>query len=477
VDDHSLEHGLQEQGQHDFVTERGGTFQVMGMNRSMPSALLVSSVFAGTLAACGGIAEPAGAGGTGKADVPAASGSGDSSMTETSKPDLTKTEAGAPTNPVPRSTATKPAIKPYAGAVATTDVSILYPMPGAGASLDFIRPEEVSPHGILFSSALYAKATGSQPLNGHPPIGYTDLRLVGLRLDPCAPHGDQGCAAEARAVFQNIDPTSVDRNGVANNEPGARDGALHVVYRIPAGELVEMAQEILTLKEANGDLASSTLGPHPILALQGLGGPFAVGVRNIVLWHMGEARIARVTHFDHHGLEGEAWTFRAFDRVGDVLVPSKIPHNDTSLTVNGSGTNAPLESSIAHAHSNGGPIGGPDNVLKLVGYRGGLSQSELRSAFDSALRLENPTVHNVETTDCVNCHLADGAKRLGSALYGFTGGETFVSFRSLARVDQRTSVTNLHAFGYLGRDVAVMQRTANESALVADQISAAIVPK
>ena len=33
---------------------------------------------------------------------------------------------------------------------------------------------------------------------------------------------------------------------------------------------------------------------------------------------------------------------------------------------------------------------------------------------------------------------------------------------------ERASVTNLHAFGYLHRKVSIMQRTANESAVVAD---------
>jgi hypothetical protein len=98
----------------------------------------------------------------------------------------------------------------------------------------------------------------------------------------------------------------------------------------------------------------------------------------------------------------------------------------------------------------------------------------LQGAFNAALRVQNPLIHSAITTDCANCHLAEGAVRIGEAQYGFGPGPAFTHPRSLARVDQRTSVTNLHAFGYLGRQVSIMQRTANESVLVAAALEAKI---
>ena len=78
------------------------------------------------------------------------------------------------------------------------------------------------------------------------------------------------------------------------------------------------------------------------------------------------------------------------------------------------------------------------------------------------------------TTGCANCHLAEGARRNGTADYGFGGGQSFTHTRSLAYVREEKTITNLHAFGYLDHKVSVMQRTANESVLVAERMEAMV---
>ncbi len=95
----------------------------------------------------------------------------------------------------------------------------------------------------------------------------------------------------------------------------------------------------------------------------------------------------------------------------------------------------------------------------------------------AALRVQNPTLHSAETMDCANCHLAEGARRIGESTFGLSTASAFQHARSLARVDERTSVTNLHAFSYLHRQVSIMQRTANESAMVADRLEGRMVPR
>ena len=51
---------------------------------------------------------------------------------------------------------------------------------------------------------------------------------------------------------------------------------------------------------------------------------------------------------------------------------------------------------------------------------GSAAVAALQPAFDAALRLENPTLRNVETTDCVSCHQAEGAGRVGKDLYALS---------------------------------------------------------
>jgi hypothetical protein len=79
----------------------------------------------------------------------------------------------------------------------------------------------------------------------------------------------------------------------------------------------------------------------------------------------------------------------------------------------------------------------------------------------------NPNVHDIRSTSCANCHLAESAVGIGTGLFGFASATTFADARSLAYVSEAPTATNLHAFGYIGRNVSVMQRTANESVLVA----------
>src|SRR5699024_9550500 len=134
------------------------------------------------------------------------------------------------------------------------------------------------------------------------------------------------CKSEVRLVFQAV----YDKAAGFENDPvagsAATDGALHVTYDVPEEELVTMMKELLTLKQANGGLALQQLAPHPILAAQGLGGAFAQGLRNIVLFHLGDARVARVTFFDHNmDPDSDGWRFGIFDRTGAAFAAVQIP--------------------------------------------------------------------------------------------------------------------------------------------------------
>jgi hypothetical protein len=376
----------------------------------------------------------------------------------------------------PKTPAPKPVVGPYTGSVGTTDVSILYPMPNVGESVAFLSPTMVGDHGQLLSAADFKTVAGTHldSTMSDPPSGYANLRLVSLRLDPCAPRENNTCVSEVRAVYQAIYTKAPGPTGTPVDQIGATDGALHVMYEVPETELQLMLQEILTLKKANGDLALHELAPHPILAQQGLAGAFAEGMRGIVLSHIGETRITRITHFDHNfDPDSDGWTFGIFDKAaGGTLVAQRVPTTThTGQTVAGTSADAPLAQSGAFTFLE---TATKDPVSPLVDSGRGPANSKLQGAFNAALRVQNPLIHSAITTDCANCHLAEGAVRIGEAQYGFGPGPAFTHPRSLARVDQRTSVTNLHAFGYLGRQVSIMQRTANESVLVAAALEAKI---
>lgn len=414
-------------------------------------------------AACGGAAEDVSTGGS---------------------PPTLGTPAGPPsTSPTAPGTTTppgKPPIPaqptgPYSGLVGTTDVSILYPLPTGAESTSFVRPSAVGNHGALFPESMFATALGPsghlERTTSEHPSGYSALAVIGVRLDPCGARKTLGCTSEVRLVLQAV------ANDTTASPPVtvALDGGVHVIYDVPADELVTMQQEILFLKSKNGDVATHELGVHPILKTQGLGGAFADGLKNILLFHLGEARVAKMTFFDHNmDPDSDGWTFANFVRSGSTIVQDNIPLTTFSqdLLAGTSAIGTPISSSSVFSSSRGIP----DEVTEMVaeGTPGMPATPARVAAFQAALRVENPTKHTAETTTCINCHLAQGATALGD-LMGLDRSSAFTHSRSLARVDQRTSVTNLHAFGYLGRQVSVMQRTANESVRVAESMHAAIL--
>lgn len=421
------------------------------------SRLLVPTLCFAASTACGGIAlDPGGS-------------AGESPSTPPVSP-----ESPPPVNVVP-----PPVSGPFSPRVSTNDVSILYPLPTTRLNDDFIPASDIAAYGPLVPEAVFktvVRGAALERTNVRPSSGYDTLRIVAIRLDPCSarsvPEGK--CRSEVRLVFQAL--YTVERgDGTDVGSTAATDGGLHVMYDVPSSELVAMTKEILALKKANGDLASDELGPHPILKAQGLGGAFAQGLRGILRFHLGESRIGRVTFFDHNfEPDSDGWTFGVFDRAGSAFVAGKIPGLQQPMaTVAGSSAEVSLAESSAEAFSR---TPAKDSVGKIVSSsRSEARPEELRAAYDAAIRVENPTMHTAETTDCINCHLAEGARRMGESVYRFSPGrELFASARRLDRKDERTSVTNLHAFGYLHRQVSITQRTANESAVAATALEAMV---
>ncbi len=358
-------------------------------------------------------------------------------------------------------------IGPYTGLVGTTDVSILYPMPLLGQSTDFLRPTDVGTYGALLPKAAFDIVVPNDRIDAAtniPKSGYAELALVSLRLDHCSARKGSGCTSEIRAVFQALYTTTEGVSGMA-----AADGGLHVIYEVSESELLTTMKQILTLKKAQGGLASQILDVHPILAQQGLDGAFAKGLRAILLEHLGAERIARITFFDHNfGFEQDGWLFTIFDRSGGTFVPKNIPklsEERPSQIVVGSGPlDGPIQDTNVFDSENSETKDDVRPLFKINSSALALPQP----AYDAALRIQNPTLHDAESTDCANCHLAEGARLRAKTFHEFSDAAAFEHARPLGYKSERTSVTNLHAFGWMHRQVSIMQRTANESVIVAD---------
>ncbi|MFO0639710.1 MAG: hypothetical protein U0183_10910 [Polyangiaceae bacterium] len=340
--------------------------------------------------------------------------------------------------------------------VDTNDVSILFPLPTNGDVGGLLQPKTEGAFGPLLPESFYAAAAPRGRFDERAAEGAVPA-LVAVRVDPCYPATPTAgpCDSEVRGVFQLVRSTP---DGVT-----AEDGAIHVTYGVSPDEIVAFVAELASAKRASGYGVSESLGPHPVLAREGLDGPFARALRASLLARVGAARIRRVTSYHHErGDEHDAWVFSSFERTtSGGLGLAKIPGTESfEQRVEGSPATAPLGTSFARVTS------GRDRFADLLrADRRAATFEASRSAFDEALAHEDPSLHSARTTDCAGCHLAEGAHRVAVSELGLVAPRAVAA--SAPRRDERTSVTNVHAFGYLGRAVAISQRTANESASVA----------
>lgn len=352
---------------------------------------------------------------------------------------------------------------PFDRDVDTTDVSILYPLPPTTRVDDLIAAGDVGAFGTLVPEQLPGLPL-PVPSDSDASSTYADLRLVSLRLDPCSARAT--CSPEVRAVFQPV----VTRDGGTV----ALDGALHVFYGLPEAELVDFLVEILALKRAHGGgiAGGDVLGVHPILAASGPGGAFAAGLERALLSHVGADRIERVTSMSHVFFDNDAWSFRVLDRRGDRFVESTVV--DAAVTTQFANGTRATEDELGGLFSGDETPSLPKLAALAAQWRPEVPTADQVAGFAQAIAAQDPHRHTSEDTDCVSCHVAEGARRAGVEVYGMEPTGDFTSARPLAYRRDSKALTNVHAFSYLGNQVSVMRRTANESALVADWFEAAL---
>jgi hypothetical protein len=352
------------------------------------------------------------------------------------------------------------------------DVSTIYPLPAAKSEFEsMVRGGAVGTFGELIPSEAFSKLDG--PLDERSLSGVagktgdearTQLRLVGLRVDPCfGLAGAPSCPNQLRLIFQGVQFES---------EATVADGAVHVFYELPHEGLVRFVKQVLTLREQSGDFEKAKLGVHPILQKQGLSGEFATGLKNVILEHTGSSRVTRMTFFRRTNARQGTWVFGLLNKAGATYERGAIfsltaPRNQKQTFTNESFGDNLQATPIETTH--------PDNLSLLLNTASAKSASEAdrQKAFDAALRIENPVHHSPDTIDCVSCHVATTASESAATRFllkdvnkvGFEPKPVFAG-------PEKRTLDNLHAMSYLGRELGITQRTANETALVVQAVIA-----
>ena len=361
-----------------------------------------------------------------------------------------------PSSPAPSFASGTPLLKVP---VDTNDVSILFPLPTDADLSGLLKPSDEGAYGALLSRVAYESSVPGGKLDEvAAPSSVEQVVALAVRVDACYPATPTAgrCESEVRVVFQ---PVEIGEDG----KPTVHDGALHVKYAVPSDEVVGLVAEIVAAKAAGSYGSTSQLGPHPVLVKEGLKGPFASSVRRALLAKIGDARLTGITSYVH----GQSRD--ASGRFAPALIPGLERY---AQRISGSSPLVALERSHARVDFTS-PSSAALSALVHVDRPApaGGARVDLDHAFAHALDHEDPRLHSATTTDCASCHLAEGAHRVGATSYGLSNHARAGAAVGVERHDERSSVTNLHSFGYLGRSVAISQRTANESAQVAAQLN------
>lgn len=350
-------------------------------------------------------------------------------------------------------------------ALALNDVSVLYPLPTLEAP-GYLAAESTGDRGALLPKAIFDQIP-KFPVVPADGLDFKRMRVVSVRFDGCfpAPQNASGCEAQIRLVMQPI-----------GKDGTAKDSALHLFYRLADDELPAVVKDLRHLHDLAKDVPAEVLnGPldvHPGLVGQGMEGPYAVGLNELVLRHAGEDNLTRMTFFLRAPPVNEVWFFGGFHVNGGQL---------ETLDIVGVGKG---NQRVIHTPSPG-PEGGyafdflpvektPEDTSLLLSSDAFTKSApaDVTKALEVFARLDNPHAYGPDQLPCAGCHVSTAITghaqtKFGHDLTKLAG--TFTSTRDLTlRGGALKQPGSLRAFGWFVKEAMISQRVVNESAAVVD---------
>ncbi len=344
-----------------------------------------------------------------------------------------------------------------------TDLSILFPLPATSGELGgLIAAADQGASGVVLPAAVFDQMPQLSFSFSDKPSEYAGLRAVSARLDPCFKFGDGTgpCNPQLRLVLQPI--------ANSDGEIIAADAAVHAFYSLSDAEFTGLLGAMTRAQSAED--ASGPLAVHPAMSREGLAGPAAQSIKEAMLVFAGEQRLVRAT-FMQLGGQGNVWEFGGFEIASGTLTPIGI--------AGGAELSQRFENNTFHDlpnfHGAVVPVIPPDDfsVFYESDTAGPMTDDELRDAYTSALRVENPTIHTADSVACVQCHTANAAidwadrntdLELEANTSRFTSDHDLTQPSTLF-ADRTMTV---RAFGYQDREPAVSRRTIFETATLVD---------
>lgn len=393
-----------------------------------------------------------------------------------------------------------------------TDVSILYPPPEpreelipltASGARGVLLPKAVLDHiaDVKIDPSLRKESCGECKLfddSRKSAQTFGQMRVVGVRIDPCfggAGHGDaRSCRNVIRLVAQ---PYVYLQSGQAGWDctkgPAAAFDprlAFHLIYDVGREELLSFARSLREARNRAGFGPAKSMWAETPLSKEGPNGPYGTRLKELLLELAGERTLSGVAFMiqdtgpsescgvrQYYGASGRPrWTLGGVDYRGgrlssmDVGIQGYAGGTQTFLDLN----NGLDKRAI------------PSTALFETLARASEGPRSREAAVTEATKLQNPGLTSALTTDCVSCHFAKST----FAAEGVRGVAPGVAFQNPA-YDLRSSdrvvedgigrdLVNgtFRMFGHGGHDRGpiVSARVVHESAMVADALNAMLAP-
>lgn len=357
------------------------------------------------------------------------------------------------------------------------DVTYIMPLPKKADNNNLLKLQSAGFKGPLVPEAMVMQLPFMDMQHEKAQIN-SMTRLMAARIDHCFPlPTPMACQKQIRLVWQPLQATSGSVTTI--------DAAFHSFYVLTDEEFEQLTADLKTWKSKyqTNVINNSTepLSVHPLWRQERDLSPSLLAFNEIVTQYAGEKNLSRVTVMVLRRMN-DVWGFLGADVVDGKLVTAAIPRLEgktsqmffNQLNNNKGYTGAAISFVPAVLEANLGTF------IEQATTSGQFSESEVVTHMQSALAIENPYLFNPESMDCVNCHIAQAAREWLSeklepsvdqnlfSAFKYTNGKYNLENKS----DQIFNTHQLRGVGYFGSDLAISQRVINESAVVAEWLSA-----
>lgn len=347
------------------------------------------------------------------------------------------------------------------------DLSVLLPLPTSEAELGaMLKPTDSGARGTLIPAPLLQKLPGLVIGGPDPRETKAQLRVVGIRFDPCFQEGAEPCRRQIRLVYQPL--------GEFRRSYSATDAAIHAFHEFKESQWQELLAD--WRKVAVGK-KTDALAVHPTISKEGYAGPHWAKLRALVLKYCGEQTLTRLT-LSAVNLFGTQWTF-----IGYEVTPQGLKNMRVPRLMTGGQTFFGDLGDLREFFGDVVPVPEGEPTLPSVwqhsvGARNSLRPEELQKAVGRAITFENPKNFNPGNLDCVSCHLAQNTRLWAERSFpnwewkSMFANERFRSTWNLANTTSQEGLTNrVRAFGYFVDEPVIAQRVVNETAVAAELLA------